>query len=286
PNCSVRFGYGTTSQAIGDFLLYDTVTAWVAGYTQGQNPYLDIDSLNDDDDYYFRVQIMNEHSTVTSTTEQTFHTSATLDDPTDFQGQPGSTNINLSWVRGEGTSNVLIRYATDDYPATVADGTQIYFDSGSGYNHTGLSGGTTYYYTIWGESGGVYSSVGGVNLAMTTYASIPTGDELEAPTTPFGWYQDPDYTLLENLEPFYSVINNFADDWEMPRNNMWTGIILMICMSLTLGTYIKVKAPALSLLVLCLMLAGAVALHLLASFWIFFAIISGAGAWATRPQGM
>ena len=282
PNCEVRFGYGTTSKLAANFATYDTVTTWVAGYDESDNPFLDIAGLVDTTTYFFRVQVKNEFGTVTSVDEQTFDTLASVDDMTSFIGLPDVDNIALSWGKADGATNTLIRYRTDTYPTTTADGTLVYNNTGVSYTHTGLTGGVTYFYSAWGESGGVYSA-NEINLVMTTSDttsknSAPTGGVIG------GLMQEPVETFLSNLQPFYSVINGLADTWGMPRGNMWLGIALLICMVIGGGLYIAFRSAAMALLVMSMVMAGFVALHILPVFFIIFVAFGMLGAWATRPS--
>ena len=76
---------------------------------------------------------------------------------------------NNVWLRWNAPTNcgmsnnlVYIRYATNRYPTTMSDGTQIYTGSTLAFEHTGVdsSGWVTNYYTIWGNNGSSYASLG------------------------------------------------------------------------------------------------------------------------------
>jgi hypothetical protein len=284
-DCEVRFGYGTTTQTAPNFASYDTVTAWVAGYNTYDTVNLDITGLVAGTPYFFRVQIKNTNSTVTSVDGKTFTTETDIDDVISFSGIPDDTSISLNWIKGAGATNSLIRFRTDTYPTTTADGTQVYALADNTYNHTGLLQGTTYYYSIWGESGGAYS-VNALNLAMTTTSTETSQGALPAISNPSGWNQAPDETPLVHFQPVYSVLNGLADTWGMPRANFWLGVSLLFCMLCGVGIYMKVHAPALALLVMSLVMAGFVALGLLPSFMIALVVILALGSWSTRPQGV
>ena len=284
PDCDIRFGYGTTTKIAANFLTYDTVTAWVSGYEQADNPLLDIAGLIAGTPYFFRVQIRNEHSTVTSVSEQTFTTEGGIADMTQFVGYPDVDNISLDWLKAVGADNTLIRYRTDTYPTTTADGTEVYNSTGTFYIHSGLTGGTTYYYSAWGESAGAFSA-NEINLVMTTSDDV-IGEVLPTGTSPSSLFQSPDETFLANLQPFYSVINGLADTFGMPRGNAWLGLSLLFVMVCGLGLYIAFRAPALSLFVMALVMALLVTLHVLPSFMLVLVALLGLGGWATRPQGV
>ena len=284
-SCQVRYGYGKVSQTAGNFNLYTTLTAWVDGYHTGDRPYLDVDSLDNSDTYYYRVQIKNTNSTITSADEQTFDTETGVAEVSKFLGLPGVTSISLSWVRGAGASQALVRYSSDTYPATTADGIFVYEGAATSFTHSGLDDGTTYYYTIWGESGGTYSAVG-ENLVMTTNADVSDSSSNPASAMPTGWMQEPSGSFLVNLEPLYTTINGFADSWGMPRGNMWLALSLLFIAILGVGLYIAFHAPSLSLIVMALVMLAFVTLHVLSSFMLIIVVFLALGAWSSRPQGV
>jgi hypothetical protein len=286
----IEFGYGTVSRTAANYALYTThtsVTVPKTNYITGELPYLDVSGLAVGTPYYYRVKITNSIGDVVSVSEQTFTTLITVDDMTQFTGQPTDVSIVLNWIKSSGSTRTMIRYRTDTYPtsSTGADlSTQVYFNTDSSFIHTGLTKGTTYYYSAWGETMGTYSA-NPVNLAMTT-STLVASDSLPAAAQPSGWFQEPDATILHNLEPVYSVINGLADDFGMPRGNMWLGIALLICMGIGIFIYVKLHAPALAMIVVALFMAGFVVLHIMPSFMIFVIIILALGSWASRPQGI
>lgn len=46
----------------------------------------------------------------------------------------------------------MVRRKTGSYPTSPSDGTQVYYDTGTSYNDTGLTAGTTYYYSAWSRA--------------------------------------------------------------------------------------------------------------------------------------
>jgi hypothetical protein len=283
-DCEVRYGYGLVSHAVADFELYTTKTAWVAGYDESENPYLDVSSLADSSTYYFRAQVRNDSANMTSVDEQTFTTLPDVQEPLNFIGFPNATSISLSWLKGIGSTRTLIRHRVDTFPTGTTDGAVTYNGTASFYLHTGLTEGITYYYSAWGESGGVYSD-NATYLVMTTSASLDT-DDIPAGSNPPGWFQTPDESFLAQLQPFYSVINGLADNASMPRGNAWFLLTMGFILICGLGIYITVHAPALALMVMALMMAGGVLLHILDSTMIVFVIFLALGAWSARPQGV
>ncbi len=78
--------------------------------------------------------------------------------PTNFNATSyNSTQINLTWVKGTGANNTYIEYNTTASSWPRGQGTMIYNDTGTSYEHTGLAEGTTYYYQIWSYTTWTYN---------------------------------------------------------------------------------------------------------------------------------
>lgn len=279
----VTWGYGTTSQTAGNFTSYDTQTVWTtANYTTGQQPYLDVDSLAANTPYYYRVQATNSNSTVTSVTEQTFTTVLDVNGVSQFYGTPLATSNSLSWVRGSGDSETLVRWRADDYPADVNDGEFLYKGTASTFDHTLLTSGKTYYYSAWGESGGSYSTAY-MTLALTTLPpdlyTGPAGDA-SSYSFPSQFNQDPQTSQFAGLEPIPTLIKNFASSWQMPENNTWyLGFMALIIMAF-LGIYVKSHSFYGATTVALIMMFFGVALKIIPG-WQLFVPLSALGAgWA------
>jgi hypothetical protein len=282
-NCQVSWGYGTTSQAAVDFASYDTVTAFAGTYSEGENPFYSASSLVLSTTYYYRVQIKNSFSTVTSD-EITFDTLSVVDDVIIFNGIPNKTSISLHFIMPDGASKVMIRSDTDDYPATTADGTQVFFDSGTTTSHEPLPAGTTYYYSIWGEDGGTYS-VNALNLVMTTLAAemTPTGgDSLPTPTLPP--HQDPDVGVgspFSNIEPIYSLVKNAATSLGMPMDTLTAAGALLIIAAIAMVILIGAHSVSGALLVSAVLMSLCIPMKILPWEFVGLSIPMALGAWAT-----
>ncbi len=220
--CDVRFGYGTTTQA--NVNAYDFQTAWVERtYSTGEHPFVDVDSLNANDQYFFRAEITNDHSTQASG-ELNFTTLVGFDPTSNLKAYPDTTTIGLTWTTGNGAAETMIRWSEAGYPADETEGALAYEGVLSSYTITDLTIGHTYYIVAISVEGGAYSATTEV-LATTTAESIAAATP-GAPDTPAELFQDPDYTQMENM-PAYGMFESVAADLELPPNTLWVWMVLM-----------------------------------------------------------
>ncbi len=74
----------------------------------------------------------------------------TPDPPTSFTATKSSTSqINLTWTLGDKSDYTRIQRNTGSYPSSINSGTNVYNSTGTSKSDTGLSAGTTYYYSAW-----------------------------------------------------------------------------------------------------------------------------------------
>jgi hypothetical protein len=216
--CTIKFGWGLTNQTHVEN--YDTYETLPGTYPTGSYPYLDVEGLLAGYTYYFRVSATNIIGTVEGA-ELSFNTTVSLSPPTNLIGYPESTSISLSWAKGTGSTNTMIRYGTTSYPATNASGTEAYFGPGSTYTIVGLASGKTYYISGWGESGGNFSSTYTTLLMTTSASGAGTVPDIDVPTQPSRWLSAPDYTTMDGLIIIYDAVNAMADTGEVPRETVW-----------------------------------------------------------------
>ncbi len=69
-----------------------------------------------------------------------------------------ATSISISWTKGSGAEKTMVRYRTDQYPVSVSDGTQAYFDIGSSTTVSTLTNGQIYYFRSWSYTTGAPNS--------------------------------------------------------------------------------------------------------------------------------
>jgi len=104
-------------------------------------------SLNAGTTYYIRAKAHNSGGWGYGG-EEIFYTKP--EDPTALT-DTGRTNssISLSWTKGTGSEKTMIRYRTDQYPTSVSDGTQAYYDTGSSTTVSTLPPAQIYYFRAW-----------------------------------------------------------------------------------------------------------------------------------------
>lgn len=251
--CTIKFGWGLTSESQVDD--YDNTGILVGTYTTGQNPYLDVEGLLSDYTYYFRVSATNMAGT-TEGSQLSFDTVATLGAPTNLIGYPGPTSISLSWSKGTGSTNTLVRYGTSTFPGTITTGTQAYFGPSSTYTIEELTSGATYYISAWGESGGNYSASYSTLLMTTSATSTDPADEPDVPTLPSRWFSAPDFTSMDGLGLVYDSVNAIADTGQVPRETAWFLLALGLSFLAGLIAYLKLgKKLLIAMMVLTVCLA-------------------------------
>ena len=166
--CQYRFQWGSTQGGP-----YTDNTSWTGSLTTGQQFSEDITGLEKGTKYYFIAEAKNAAGTG-SGSELSFLTKP--DAPTSFSAiTASSSQINLSWTKGDGANQTLIRRKEGSYPTHVNDGDEVYFDTGESTQDTGLMPSTTYFYSAWSEvSGSQQWSDNPAQANATTTSGAPT----------------------------------------------------------------------------------------------------------------
>jgi hypothetical protein len=165
--CQYRFQYGT---ATGN---YTADTGWTGSATAGGSFSMDVSGLGKGTKYYFRAQVKNSVGTG-SGPELSLLTRPEAPVAGSFVAKAISdTQINLSWVKGEGARRTMVRRSTGGYPADWNDGVQVYFDTGMGVADTGLAPGKTYYYSAWSEVTSSQQWSNSSRAAIATTSEMP-----------------------------------------------------------------------------------------------------------------
>lgn len=233
--CEVRFEYDTDS---GNPYTYNTT--WVDGYTTGEYPYASISGLTNATTYYFRAQAKNDINT-TSGSELSFSTSSGIDEPSNFVAIPRSTSeISLTWTKGDGSSTTYVVMRTGTYPTAIDDGTVVYNSTKNSVLVDDLSAGITYYFAAWGVDAGVYSNDTATDMG-TTLAGAGDTDFLED-TTALPWlWNTPTTENLENL-PASELVGTAATALDMPETTLWIILIMGIAVAVGASLYVFTRS--------------------------------------------
>lgn len=207
-------------------------------------------------------------------------------DITSVNANATKTTVTLRWTK-IGTST-LVRYATNTFPATTATGTSAY--SGADYftTVTGLTSGTTYFFSIWAYDGANYST-NAYHIAVTTlFADVATGSESASrdippiPALPADLVAAPNTGGLD-LEPFSTILeafNSAPGGFNMPVANIYETAVY-IGITLAAGFIYKLSKSLLITWVLAVALSFAgYRMELCQIHGIIVLIVLGLGAWA------
>ena len=161
-------------------------------------------------------------------------------DVSNLSGTATNTTVDLLWTVATDSTSTVIRYSTTGYPATPAAGTSAY--SGTSFYTTvsGLTAGTTYYFSAWGYDGVDYSSTS-ATLVITT-EGVSSGNltiPMTEPTLPAEVFQDPDSSGW-SIAPFDYIFDYFATQGiGMPVDNFIMTLASIGITLLAIVTYIK-----------------------------------------------
>jgi hypothetical protein len=235
----VRFGYDTVTRAV--FADYANITAWVSdNFSTGDTPYVDITGLTGATPYFFRVQIQNDYGTAVGS-ELGFTTYNSVLCPTSITAIPNASSISLSWTKGTGANMTVVRYKAGSYPTGSSDGALAYLGTGSSQLLTGLTPGTTYYFIVYGLTGGVYSASYASVLGTTTAydSSSSTASGLIAPQTDLTFNQTPSAVKTSTIPIAGGLIQGISDSYHQPLNYVWYFVWMLAAVGVGIAVYIK-----------------------------------------------
>jgi hypothetical protein len=243
--CTVTFVYAAGSP-YADYAAVlgaaGSVEVAAAGtWTAGQFPNYDVAGLTVGTLYSFAVKVVNSTTTVAYGSVLTFTTSTGISDASTLTAIPTATTVSLAWVKGLGSGYTLVRYSASGYPATTADGTFAYLGVGNSYMLTGLTPGTSYYFSAWGKTGALYSA-GYVTAMATTLAfdtAVSTG-AIEAPPTNSWWNQTPSTTKVSSIPMISGLVSANATAYAIPEASLW--YFLWVLFSVGIGVFIYSKS--------------------------------------------
>lgn len=230
--CTVKFVYkaGTGYADYAAILAAGGTEVSAAGtYTTGGLPYYDVTGLSTSTTYSFAAKITNSVSSAYGSV-LTFTTESGVYAPTSLTAIPYGTSVSLVWAKGTGSTYSLLRYSPATYPTAITEGTSGYFGTGNSVQVNSLTPGTTYYWSIWGMSGGTYSSTYTTAICTTlAYDTAISSDiNIEVPPSNDTWTQTPSESKLQNVPGLNAVVNIWHDTYGVPNAMIWYFIWFII----------------------------------------------------------
>lgn len=220
----------------------------------GDSWYTSVTGLTANALYGYKAEAVNSYGTAWGAWVW-FNTSVTLGVPTNVSCSANATSVTLSWVKGGNSSYTYIRYKTGGYPTSATDGSAVANQSGVNFIHTGLSSGTSYYYRLWGEDGGILSTTN-VTTICTTTAGISTSTPAPLPTlNTSGYTTTPNGSALTN-NPLYTLGNQEAAAISVPQGTWWMLVGLGIL--IVTGLFIYTRSRNLLLSLAAMIVAGVI----------------------------
>jgi hypothetical protein len=223
--CTIRFVYiaGTGYADYAAIVAGAETTVDVAGtWITGQSPYADITALAVSTTYSYAVRIVNSTATYAYGSVMTFTTESGVYTPTNFTAVPTASTVSLLWVKGVGAQYTLVKYSDATYPPTTADGISAYLGTGNSETLTGLTPGTTYYFSAWGLTAGVYSGTAITALATTlAYDTATSTGTIEAPPSNSWWNQTPSTTNVGSIPMVSGLVQANATAYAIPESSLW-----------------------------------------------------------------
>ncbi|MEI6887624.1 MAG: fibronectin type III domain-containing protein, partial [bacterium] len=149
--------------------------------------------------------------------------------PTNFNVSAGNTLINLTWDNPNNTdfSGVKIVRRTDYSPISPTNGTLVYKGANTSYTNTGLTNGTTYFYTIFAyDKNNNFSHIDStVKAVATPYEGTPLPNAYEV-TPPSTSFTEPNTATQGNIASMNasSSSGQIILTWVNPFNDIsWKG---------------------------------------------------------------
>lgn len=262
--CEARFGYAAFT---GNFSTYTTNTTWVDGYSTGDYPYVDISGLTASTTYYFMFTARNDCGEGVWGAERTFTTGTGVEAPNNLVLTPTTDSIGLSWAKGSGATDTVVRYGVNTCPTSNTTGTLLYSGTNTYYDHEGLTAGSTYCYTMWGLSGGIWSA-SNITAYATVMVSADSGDDLPTPTEPTFYSGDPELTTIQEELPISIFIDDAEDALGMPNNNLYVISALLLAFIAGAVAYWKTRHVEFGTLAMALVILVGWSTHII-PLWIF-----------------
>ena len=157
----------------------------------------------------------------------------------------------------------------------------VYSGTGINYVQTGLTPGTTYYYTAWGYDGVNYTSNSTRDKILMTTIVGTVSASTTIPTPPQTTPSAPSsLQWFAGLQPFSGFIKGFETSWGMNTDTMPFTIGIIILLVVGVGLYLKTKSPLIAIVADFVVDFGLIAMGLLSTWTVGVVIAFGLGVWA------
>ncbi len=185
-------------------------------YTGSQTSYTDTELVNNTIYYYsiFTCDTRGNCSTLPETTIAMPVDTTPPDVVSSFTITPAESSFSMQWINpsADDFSGVVIQRSITDFPATHYAGNNVYTGMSESFVDTGISAGTTYYYSIFS-----YDSSGNYSLPATGTASL-TDTIAPDPVTAFaaeGSSHEIDFSWVNPIDSDYKEtrIAMATDTW-------------------------------------------------------------------------
>lgn len=221
--------------------------------------------------YNYSTVAWHEVFNVSGTVRQ-FTTLATMGNVSNLVTTASCTEMSLTWTKANGSTSTMIRWRPNSYPTDPDDGTLLCDIATTYYYHTGLTSGTSYYYSAWGVAGGNYSAIPAQSFETTT-ACGGTGEDVVPPpvvTVPntSSWFAPPTGEGLQKI-PGYEFINQMADAIGMPHGTWWFLLSMGFAIVVSMWVFFRSQQILLAFITMC-SCCVAFALMGTAPWWILF----------------
>ena len=161
---------------------------------------------------------------------QTFTTSSSVGAPSNAVATVSGNDIILSWVKGTGATDTIIRYAVGVIPADNVSGALLYNSTASTVTQPNVTQGSTYGYRLFGYDPSEGWSSTSITVSITPGSSenstgsgyLPSGMSL-----PSGFLADPDATGMSGFL-FDPIMKQNSAEVGMPLNWAYAGACMVI----------------------------------------------------------
>jgi len=156
------------------FTVFEEAITWWSKYNSSQTFTYNLTGLTPGHIYHYRTYATNSNTTSYGS-DKTFLTKPLP--PSLTYTNKNHTHILLTWTKGSGANNTIIRRSTTNYPASLTDGTLIYNGTATTYDDTNVTPGKKYYYSAWS-----YTKWGTLQQYSDNYSTLEVGVPPAPPT--------------------------------------------------------------------------------------------------------